>query len=87
MTKRLDDTWKNWSKPVNLGPLINTSSDDKGFIISSDGTHAYLNSASVDKVNSIDIFKISLPEEFYQMGEHNIVKVTNLKSPMRFEVK
>jgi hypothetical protein len=87
MTQRLDDTWKNWSKPVNLGPLINTYSDDKGFIISSDGKHAYLNSASLEKANGIDIFRINLPEEFYQTEKHNYVKATSLKSPMKFEIK
>jgi len=25
---RLDDTWKNWSEPINLGSKINTSSFD-----------------------------------------------------------
>jgi len=26
VTYRLDDTWKNWSEPVNLGSKINTDS-------------------------------------------------------------
>src|SRR5690606_837619 len=28
MSKRLDDTWTNWSKPVNMGEKINTSGFD-----------------------------------------------------------
>ncbi|MCH7534320.1 MAG: PD40 domain-containing protein [Bacteroidetes bacterium] len=24
MTKRIDDTWKNWTEPLNLGPTINS---------------------------------------------------------------
>lgn len=24
MSERLDDTWKNWSIPVNMGPAVNT---------------------------------------------------------------
>ncbi|MFP4528580.1 MAG: OmpA family protein [Candidatus Kapaibacterium sp.] len=30
MSRRLDDTWRNWSKPVNLGPAINSEGDDSG---------------------------------------------------------
>ncbi|MFY0690172.1 MAG: OmpA family protein [Cyclobacteriaceae bacterium] len=31
MTKRLDDSWQNWSEPVNLGPKVNTSGAEKSF--------------------------------------------------------
>ncbi len=34
---RLDDTWANWSEPVNLGRAINTPSDDAYFSIDSKG--------------------------------------------------
>ncbi|MDX2189274.1 MAG: hypothetical protein SFY32_05375 [Bacteroidota bacterium] len=84
MTKRLDDTWKNWTKPINLGSQINTKTDDKSFVISSDGTHAYLNSQETD---NLGIYKIDLSPEFYQINEKPIVKVTGSKKPMRFEVK
>lgn len=87
MSKRLDDTWKNWSKPVNLGPKINTSADDKGFIVSADGAHAYLNSTSFDTANKIDIYKIVLPEEFHQLDVNNIVKVSTLKSKNMIDLK
>jgi outer membrane protein OmpA-like peptidoglycan-associated protein len=36
-TTRLDDTWQNWSEPVNLGHTINTSADDAYFSIDSKG--------------------------------------------------
>jgi hypothetical protein len=87
MTKRLDDTWKNWSVPVNLGTGINTCFDDKGFTISSDGKHAYLNSTFHRQSAVIDIFRINLPEEFYQIGDHNSAKMSSLKTPMRIEVR
>lgn len=41
MTKRLDDTWKNWSKPVNLGPKINTDAGELGFSVPASGNVAY----------------------------------------------
>jgi outer membrane protein OmpA-like peptidoglycan-associated protein len=36
-TTRLDDTWQNWSEPVNLGRLVNTVADDAYFTIDSKG--------------------------------------------------
>jgi len=41
MSKRLDDTWTNWSKPVNLGPDINSPGNDWGFRVSTDGEFGY----------------------------------------------
>jgi outer membrane protein OmpA-like peptidoglycan-associated protein len=34
---RLDDTWNNWSDPVNLGAPVNTAGDDMYFSIESSG--------------------------------------------------
>jgi outer membrane protein OmpA-like peptidoglycan-associated protein len=42
VTKRLDDTWTNWSKPKNLGPEINTIRHDVDFKIDAKGEYAYL---------------------------------------------
>lgn len=42
MSRRLDDTWKNWTKPVNLGNKINTTYDEMSFTISADGQYAYM---------------------------------------------
>lgn len=41
MTKRLDDTWTNWSAPLNLGPAINSKGNDWGFRVSTNGQFAY----------------------------------------------
>ncbi len=61
MTRRLDDTWQNWSKPVNLGPVINTSGWDSFFTIPASGEYAYFVS-SYQSLGKEDIFKIKLPE-------------------------
>lgn len=61
-TTRLDDTWTNWTTPVNLGKAINTTKNDWGYRISTDGKTAYF-SATGDKKNE-DIFAIELPQEF-----------------------
>lgn len=42
VSKRLDDTWKNWSKPKNLGNVINSPSSDLSYILSAKGDKAFL---------------------------------------------
>lgn len=42
VTKRLDETWLNWSEPVNLGDSINTSDWDAYFKVSPTGKYAFL---------------------------------------------
>lgn len=60
-TERLDDTWENWSEPVNLGKNINNSTDNWGYIVSTDGSTAYF-SAKMDGKSDYDIFYIELPQ-------------------------
>ncbi|MES2587509.1 MAG: OmpA family protein [Bacteroidota bacterium] len=45
VTKRLDDTWLNWSEPVNLGDQINTKDWDAYFKVSPTGRYAFMVSA------------------------------------------
>ncbi|GIL22050.1 MAG: hypothetical protein BroJett042_05630 [Bacteroidota bacterium] len=59
MSKRLDDTWTNWSEPENLGPDINTKLDDLFFNIPSTSEFAYY-SRGVTADNS-DIFRVKMP--------------------------
>jgi len=40
-TERLDDTWMNWSKPVNIGTPINTDGFDAYFSIDATGRIAF----------------------------------------------
>ncbi|MDW3211527.1 MAG: OmpA family protein [Reichenbachiella sp.] len=44
MSTRLDDTWQKWSKPVNLGPKINTKGRERSFTFLLDDEYAYLSS-------------------------------------------
>jgi len=59
VTKRLDDTWKNWSEPENLGPEINSPLEDLFFNIPASSEFAYY-SRGVSESN-MDIFRIKLP--------------------------
>ncbi|HUW92966.1 MAG TPA: OmpA family protein [Bacteroidales bacterium] len=51
-----------WSTPVNLGPSVNTPSDETGLVIESSGTRAFFSSVR-DKSKGKDIFFINLPED------------------------
>ncbi len=59
VSQRLDDTWQNWSEPVNLGPSVNTDKDEEFFKLSVSGQYAYF-SRQVSHRNT-DIFQISMP--------------------------
>ncbi|RYG53362.1 MAG: OmpA family protein [Chitinophagaceae bacterium] len=44
MVRRLDESWKKWSKPVNLGAPVNTPKWDAYFTLDASGQYAYLSS-------------------------------------------
>jgi outer membrane protein OmpA-like peptidoglycan-associated protein len=62
MSKRLDNTWKNWSEPVNLGQAFNTVLSDFYFTIPASGDYAYFVSSAHSK-GATDLFRIKLPLE------------------------
>ncbi|HEX6224547.1 MAG TPA: OmpA family protein [Chryseolinea sp.] len=59
VTRRLDDTWTNWSEPENLGPEINSPLEDLFFNIPASSEFAYY-SRGVSETNA-DIFRVKLP--------------------------
>jgi len=59
MSKRLDDTWTNWSAPENMGPDINSKLDDLFFNIPSISEYAYY-SRGVTADNT-DIYRVKMP--------------------------
>jgi len=68
-TKRLDDTWLNWTRPKSIGPEINTNGWDGYFSLSTNSEYAYFVStegltASVNiKSISKDIYRIPINKE------------------------
>lgn len=65
VTRRLDDTWTNWSKPQNLGKSINTRSSEYGFKIDAKGEFAYFYKQTTEDNGGLgdsDIFRIQLSE-------------------------
>ena len=61
MTRRLDDTWQNWSDPVNLGSPINTEDMDTFFTMDAGGEYAYM-STERKSYGESDIVRIKLLE-------------------------
>lgn len=59
VSKRLDETWTNWSEPQNLGPDINSERDDLFFNIPVTGNYAYYTKSISD--DDADIFRVELP--------------------------
>jgi outer membrane protein OmpA-like peptidoglycan-associated protein len=60
ITRRLDDTWQNWTEPQNLGSQLNTPSWDAYYTVPASGEYAYF----VSTENSFgmgDIFRVKLP--------------------------
>ena len=62
MSKRLDNTWTNWSEPLNMGPAINSSLDDFYYTIPARGDYLYFSSRQ-ETYGGADLFRIPLPEE------------------------
>jgi outer membrane protein OmpA-like peptidoglycan-associated protein len=61
VSKRLDDSWKLWSEPENLGNQINTKNFDAYFTIPASGSFAYMVS-NHKSIGDIDIVQLTLPE-------------------------
>jgi OmpA-OmpF porin, OOP family len=59
MSKRLDDTWTKWSDPQNMGPDINSKTDDVFFNIPSTSDYAYFSRAITPE--NFDIFRVKMP--------------------------
>ena len=61
LSRRLDDTWLQWSEPENLGSIINTVEWDGYFTISALSDFAYFSSQE-NSLGEEDIFKLAVPE-------------------------
>ncbi|GIV37878.1 MAG: hypothetical protein KatS3mg032_2257 [Cyclobacteriaceae bacterium] len=59
---RLDDTWQNWSEPVNMGSPINTAADELYFCIDRAGNVFTSRSNNPIDGGNLDLFKL-VPRE------------------------
>lgn len=61
VTRRLDETWKKWSTPENLGPIVNTANNESYFTVTADGNKVFYTSIG-DSIGDVDIYTLGLPE-------------------------
>ena len=61
MSKRLDDSWKKWSEPVNMGDTINTAKWDAYFALDAGGEYGYF-ATTQGSIGGTDLAKIKLNE-------------------------
>lgn len=57
-----DDSWTEWSEPVNLGKEINTSMDDWGYKVAVGGDSAFFARQSPQGYGDWDIYTVELPD-------------------------
>lgn len=63
VSRRLDDSWENWSTPQNLGPKINSNRWEAYYSTSAFGDRAYfVSTQGPDHVGAEDIYEIIPPE-------------------------
>jgi len=89
MSTRLDDSWQKWSKPYNLGPVINSAKMDSKYNMPASGDYAYFSSKN-NAVGLNDIFKIKLPEPIPPkpiLTIAGVVKNKKTKAPIGTMVK
>lgn len=61
MTRRTDDTWNNWSDPVNMGDSINSKNWDAYFSVDATGEYGYV-STTRNTIGGTDIARTKLSE-------------------------
>lgn len=62
-SERLDDSWRKWSEPENLGALINTDGADMSFSFLPDSEYAFMTS-TIDSEGYSDIKRVRISAEF-----------------------
>ena len=66
VSRRLDDTWTNWSEPLNLGNVLNSAGWDAGYSIDASGEYAYFSSSKHSNkttASELDIYRAKLHVE------------------------
>jgi OmpA-OmpF porin, OOP family len=62
VTRRLDDSWTNWSEPENLGRAINGELDEEFFSITHCGSYAIFSKQV--SVHNVDLYKVGMEDLF-----------------------
>ncbi|NBP64337.1 MAG: OmpA family protein [Bacteroidetes bacterium] len=90
MSRRLDDTWQSWSKPLNLGPYINTPANERSITLTSRGDTACI--ISTDSSNDQEgMYFVCLQEDIRPQQKQEVIPLgaesSNLsQSEMKVEI-
>lgn len=88
VSERLDDTWKNWSEPVNLGRSVNTPGFDGYFILDDQGETAYFVSGptpnDLGDIYSIPVSLITALEDEDRVDTLFMDVAHNVMTPLSF---
>lgn len=84
VSTRIGDSWLEWSKPKNLGPIINSNQDDRYYVISPDGRYAYLSSNRSGGVGQEDIYYLDL--DLFNRVKQKIAAITGVPSASQVEI-
>jgi outer membrane protein OmpA-like peptidoglycan-associated protein len=63
MARRLDDSWVEWTEPVNVGSFLNSKDWDASCTIDAKGEYLYFVSYAHSHQQSADIFRTKIPKE------------------------
>ena len=84
VSRRLDDTWRNWSEPINMGPDINTEGMESSFFLPYGENYALListkNSDGYGDINQVDRIPID------SLDKLNEAPVITEAEPVQLEV-
>ncbi len=75
LSRRLDDTWTNWSEPENLGSSFNSEEDDIFFNFTGNDEYAYFTRGTKENT---DIYKVKLP---YYHRPQNLAAMPAFQGP------
>lgn len=84
-TTRLSDDWQQWSKPENLGPVINREGFDSYFSISPDKKLAFTTRPAAPGERNLDIYKI-IPKPKMVVKGQILNQVTGEPIVMNFDI-
>lgn len=62
MSRRLDSTWQKWSKPENLGPIVNTTHDESYLTLTASANKVYFTS-QIKNSKDVDMYTLTLPKD------------------------
>lgn len=83
--RRLDASWKRWSKPVNLGRSVNSPGFEGYYTVSAAGDYAYWSSNNEGATRKGDVYRLSLkeaaPNDSAKLAEEPIAEKKDLTKP------